>query len=236
MTQRDVMGRDAGGGFKMGNMCTPVADACWCMAKPIQYCKVKKKNNNNNKKTISPWKKSYGKSGQCIKKQRHHFADKVPYSQNYGFSSSHVWRWELDHTEGWSPRTDAFELWCWIRHLIVPWTARRLMQSILKKSTLKILWKDWCWSWNSNTLATWCEELTYWKRSRCWERSRAGEGGNKGWGVWMASSNQRTWMWANSRQYWRTEKCGLLQFMGSQSWTLLSKWTTTDSMQFLSKY
>ena len=46
MTQRDGMGRDVGGGFRMGNKCTPVVDACWCMAKPIQYCKV---NNNNNK-------------------------------------------------------------------------------------------------------------------------------------------------------------------------------------------
>ena len=47
MTQRDGMGREEGGGFRMGNTCIPVADSCWCMAKPIQYCKVK---NNNNKK------------------------------------------------------------------------------------------------------------------------------------------------------------------------------------------
>ena len=39
-TQRDGMGREVGGGFRMGNMCTPVADSCWWMAKPIQYCKV----------------------------------------------------------------------------------------------------------------------------------------------------------------------------------------------------
>ena len=45
MTQRDDMGREVGGGFRMGNMCTPVADACWCMANPIQYCKVKKKKS-----------------------------------------------------------------------------------------------------------------------------------------------------------------------------------------------
>ena len=51
MTQRDGMGREVGGGFRMGNMCTPVADACLCMAKPIQYCKVK---NNNNKKNNFP--------------------------------------------------------------------------------------------------------------------------------------------------------------------------------------
>ena len=69
----------------------------------------------------------------------------------------------------------------------VPWTARRLNQSILKKSTLNIHWKDWCWSWSSNTLATWFEELTHWKRHWCWERLKAGgEGDDSGWDVWMA--------------------------------------------------
>ena len=62
-------------------------------------------------------------------------------------------------------RIDAFELWCWRRLLRVPWTARRSNQSMpVLKSVLNIHWKDWCWSWNSNTLATWCEELTHWKR------------------------------------------------------------------------
>ena len=50
-------------------------------------------------KMLAPWKKSYDKSKQCIKKQRHHFDDKVLYSQSYGFSSSHVRMWELDHKE-----------------------------------------------------------------------------------------------------------------------------------------
>ena len=55
-------------------------------------------------------------------------------------------------------RIDAFELWCWRRLFRVPWTARRSNQSILKKkSVLNIHWKDWCWSWRSSTLATWCE-------------------------------------------------------------------------------
>ena len=79
-------------------------------------------------------------------------------------------------------RIDAFEFWCWTRLLRVPWTARRSNQSILKESDLNIHWKDWCLSWNSNTLATWCEELTYWKRPWCWERLKAGgEGDGKGW-------------------------------------------------------
>ena len=61
-------------------------------------------------------------------------------------------------------RTDAFELSCWNRLLRVPWTARTSNQSILKKSVLNIHWKDWCCSWSSDNLVTWCEELTHWKR------------------------------------------------------------------------
>ena len=60
-----------------------------------------------------------------------------------------------------------------------------------RKSTLNIPWKDWCWSWSSTTLTTWCEELTHWKRPWCWERLRpGGEGGDRGWGVWMGSLTQ----------------------------------------------
>ena len=50
MTQRDGMGKEVGGGFSMGNTCTPMADSCQCMAKPIQYCKVKKINKTEKKK------------------------------------------------------------------------------------------------------------------------------------------------------------------------------------------
>ena len=74
-------------------------------------------------------------------------------------------------------RIDAFELWCWRRLLRVSWTARRSNQSILKEISPGIHWKDWCWSWNSNTSATWCEELTHSKSPWCWERLRAGREG-----------------------------------------------------------
>ena len=85
-------------------------------------------------------------------------------------------------------RTDASEPWCWRRLLRVPWTARRSNQSILNRSVLRIHWKDWCWSWNSNTLATWWEELTHLKRPWCWKRLRAGgKGDNRGWDGWMVS-------------------------------------------------
>ena len=70
---------------------------------------------------------------QHIKKQRHYFVNKGPSSQGYGFSSSQVWMWELDHKESWVQRIDAFEL-CWCRRLLrVSWTTRRSNQSILKE-------------------------------------------------------------------------------------------------------
>ena len=85
-------------------------------------------------------------------------------------------------------RIDAFELWHWRRLLRVPWTARRSIQSILKEISPKHSLEAWCWSWNSNTLATWCDELTHWKSPWCWERLRAGgEGDDRGWNGWMAS-------------------------------------------------
>ena len=61
-------------------------------------------------KDISSWKKSYDKPKQCIKKQRHYFANKYPYCQSYGFSSSHVQMWELDFKEGWAPKNCCFQI------------------------------------------------------------------------------------------------------------------------------
>ena len=87
------------------------------------------------------------------------------------------------------------------------------------------------WSWNSNTLATWCEELTHLKRPWCWERLRAGgEGDDRGWDGWMASPTQWTWVWVNSRSWWWTGRPGVLQSMGSQrvehDWATELNWTS----------
>ena len=95
-------------------------------------------------------------------------------------------------------RIDAFELWCWRRLWRVPWTEGDPTNPSSRKSVLNIHWKDWCWSWNSNTLATWCKELTHLKRPWCWERLRAGgEGDDRGWDGLMASSTQWTWVWVD---------------------------------------
>ena len=86
-----------------------------------------------------------------------------------------------------------------------------------RKSVLNIHWKDWCWSWNANTLATWCKELTHWKGPWCWERLKArGEGADRGWVGWMTSLTQWTWIWVNSRSWWWTGRSGMLQSMGLQ--------------------
>ena len=74
---------------------------------------------------FAPWKKSYDKPRQCIKKKRHYFANKGPYNPNYAFSSSHVcmWKWTIKKAE--HQRVNVFELWYWRRFLRVAWTVRR---------------------------------------------------------------------------------------------------------------
>ena len=97
-------------------------------------------------------------------------------------------------------------------------------------SVLNIHWKDWCWSWNSNTLATWCEELTHWKRPWCWKRLKAeGEGDDRGWDGWMTSLTWWIWVWASSGSWWWTGRPGVLQSTGSQrvghNWATERNWT-----------
>ena len=106
-------------------------------------------------------------------------------------------------------RIGAFELWCWRRLLRVPWTARRSNRSILKEIGPGCSLEE-CWSRNSNTLVTWCEELTQLKRPWCWERLKAGgEGDNRGWDNWMASLTQWTCILATSGRWWNTGKPGV---------------------------
>ena len=92
-----------------------------------------------------------------------------------------------------------------------------------RRSVLGVHWKDWCWSWNSKTLATWCKELTHLQRVWCWEGLRAGgEGDDKGWDGWMVSPTQWTWVWVNS--WWWIGRPGVLWFTGSQ--TVRYNWAT----------
>ena len=118
---------------------------------------------------------------QHIQKQRHYFANKGPSCQSCGFSSSHLWIWELDHIESWGPKNCCF------------WTVvlEKTLESPLDSKDIQPVHPKGDQSWvfigrtdveaeNSNTLATWCEELTHLKKPWCWERLRAGgEGDNR---------------------------------------------------------
>ena len=115
----------------------------------------------------------------------------------YGYES-----WTIKKAEG--RRIDAFELWCWRRLLRVPWTARRSYQSILREISPEYSLEDWYWSWNSNTLAPWWEELTHWKWPWCWERLKAGgKGDDRGWDCWMASLTQWARVWVGYGSWWQ---------------------------------
>ena len=173
---------------------------------------------------LAPWKKCYDKSTQHIKKQRPYFADKGLSSQSNGFSSSRVWMWELDYKEGWAP---SFELRC--------------CESPLDCQEIKPVNPKGNQSWifigrtvaeaeTPNNLATWCKELTHWKRPWCWERLKSGEEGDDGgWDGWMASLTQWTWVWVSSRCCWWTGKPGVLQFMRLKrvrhNWVTEMNWT-----------
>ena len=99
-------------------------------------------------------------------------------------------------------RIDAFELWCWRRLLWVPWTARDPISQSSRRLILGVLWKDLHWSWNFNTLATQCEELSHWKRLYCLEILKArGEGDHIGWDGWMASPARWTQVCSSSRSW-----------------------------------
>ena len=95
--------------------------------------------------------------------------------------------------------------------------SQRRLGRIIFGFYLGFLWKEWCSSWNSSTLATSCKELTHWKRLWCWEGLGArGEGDDRGWDGWMASLTRWTWVSVNSGRWWWTGRPGVLLFMGSQ--------------------
>ena len=120
----------------------------------------------------------------------------------------------------------------------LPWNVQRQLESytypsglIITKPTIKFSYL--C------VLATWCEELTHWKRPWCWERLRAGgEGDDRGWDGWMASLTWWTWVWVDSRSWWWTGKAGMLRFMRLQrvghDWVTELNWTEPGTFLIMS--
>ena len=136
--------------------------------------------------------------------------------------------WTIKKAEHW--RIDAFQLWCWRRHLRVLWTAGRSNQSILKKISPEYSLEGLVLKLKLCSLATWCKEPTHWKRLWCWERLKTGgEGDDRGWDGWMASLTQWTWVWESSGSWWWTGRPGVLQSTRSQrfkhDWGTELNWT-----------
>ena len=140
---------------------------------------------------------------------------KVHLVKGYGFFSSHVWMWELDYKESLAQKN-----WCFWTVVLEKTVESPLDCKEIQPVHPKVLgvhWKDWCRSWNSNILTTWCEELTHWKRPWCWERLKAGrEGNDREWGGWMASLTWWTWVWVVSGSWWWTGRSGVLPSVGLQ--------------------
>ena len=166
---------------------------------------------------LAPWKESYDQPRQHIQKQRHYFVNKGPSSQSYGFSSGHVWMWELDSIESWASQELMF-LNCGVgEDCRVPWTARRFNQSILKEISpeysleglmlkLKLQYFGHL-MWRTDSF-----ENTLMLGKIEGRRSRD----DRGWDGWMALWTQWRWVWVNSVIWWWTGSPGLLQSMGSQ--------------------
>ena len=185
-------------------------------------------------------KESYDQPRQHIQKQRHYFANKGPSSQGNGFPSSHVWMWKLDCEESWTPKNWCFWSVVLEKTLESPLDCKKIQPANPKgdQSVLIFHSKHWCWSWNSNTLVTWCKELTHVKRPWCWKRLKAGgKGDNRGFDGWMASLTQWTWGWVNSGSWWWTGRPGVLRSIGSQrvrhDWATELYWTESLITDFL---
>ena len=140
--------------------------------------------------------------------------------------------WTIKKAECW--RIDAFELWCWIRLLRVPWTARRSNQSIsreispeysLKRLILKLKLQNFGHlMWRANSL----------KKTLVLGKIEGGRRrDNRGWDGWMTSLTQWTCVWTSSGRWWRTGKPGVLQFMGSQRVGHDSDWTAAGCLRLL---
>ena len=179
---------------------------------------------------LTPWKESYDQHRQHITNQRHYFANKGPSSQGYGFSSGHVWMWELDCEESWVPKN-----WCF-------WTVvlEKTLGSPLDCKEIQPVHPKGDQSWvftgrtdaEAETPILWPPDVKSWltgKTLMLEGTGARGEGDDRGRDGWMASPTQWAWVWVNSGSWWWTGRPGVLQFMGLQrvrhNWVTELNWT-----------
>ena len=183
---------------------------------------------------LAPWEKSYDKPRRHIKKQRHYFANKVPASQSYGFSSSHVWMWELDHKESWAPKS-----WCF-------WTVvlEKTLESPLDCKEIQPVHpkgdQSWVFIGRADVEA---ETSILWPPGRVdsFEKTlMLGKIEGKRWGPqrtrWLDGITDTMAMSLNKLRELvvMTGKPDVLQSMGSQSWTWLSDCTELMLLIYIS--
>ena len=163
-------------------------------------------------KTLAPWKKSFDQPRQSIKKQRHYLANKGPFSQSYGFSSSHIWMWDLHYKESWVQKNRCFWTVVLEKTLESPSDCKETQPVHPKR------YQSWIFTGRTDaeaeTSILWPPDAKNWLIGD-WERLKAGgEGGDRGWDGWMASLTQWTCIWVNSRSWWWTGSPDVLHPMG----------------------
>ena len=184
-------------------------------------------------KMFAPWTKGYDRPRQHIKKQRHYFAYKGPCGQNYGFSSSHVWMWELDYKESW-----ALKNWCFSTVVL-----EKTLESLLDCKEIQHK-ENQSWIFigrtdaEAETPVLWPPDAKSWLIGEdwFWESLKAGgEGDDRGWDGWMASPTQ--WkVWVNSRSWVMDREAWCAAVHGvAKNWTQLSDWTKLNGRHSLTR-
>ena len=182
-------------------------------------------------KMLAPWKKSYNQPKEHIEKQRHYFADKGPYGQNYGFSRSHVWMWELDYKESWAPKNWCFctvvlektlesPLDCKEIQPVHPKGNQSWLEGLMLKLKLPILWppdvKNWLIGKDPDAGKDWR-----------WEEKGMAEDEVVGWYHWHNRNEfEQAPELVMDREAWRAAVRGVAK---CQTW--LSNWTELNCLK-----
>ena len=188
-------------------------------------------------KDLALWKKSYDQPRQHIKKQRHYFAYKGPSSQSYGFSSSHVWMWELDYKESWVPKNGCF------------WTVvlEKTVESPLDSKEIQPVHPKVNQSWifiersdaEAESPILWPPNAKNWligkdpDAGKDWRQRRKGRQSMK----WLdGTTNSMDMSWVNSRSWWWTGRPGMLESMRLQwvghDWVTELNWISQHQGHF----